>query len=164
VSRELQHAVGPKREKVQADLADLLAESRTAVAERRSKLPQLEFQPDLPVNERRADIAGLIAKNQVVIVCGETGSGKTTPLPKICLDLGLGARRLIGLTEYFAFYAAKKVPLGDNGQRPHQSLRQQTPDVVYRSAVGGGAIIVDKFGGAVEAAAVQLNYLKCPNR
>ena len=48
---------------------------------------------------------------------------------------------MIGLTEYFAFY---------NGQRPHQSLGQQTPDVVYRSAVGGGAIIVDKFGGAVE--------------
>jgi hypothetical protein len=41
---------------------------------------------------------------------------------------------LVGLTEYFAFY---------NGQRPHQSLGQQTPDVVYRSAVGGGAIIVD---------------------
>lgn len=53
----------------------------------------------------------------------------------------------IGLTEYFAFY---------NGQRPHQSLGQQTPDVVYRSAVGGGAIIVDKFGGAVEGTPVPL--------
>ncbi len=67
--------------------------------ERRSKLPRPEFQPDLPVNERRADIAELIAKNQVVIVCGETGSGKTTQLPKICLDLGLGARGLIGHTQ-----------------------------------------------------------------
>ena len=54
---------------------------------------------------------------------------------------------MIGLTEYFAFY---------NGQRPHQSLGQQTPDVVYRSAVGGGAIIVDKFGGAVEGTPVPL--------
>ncbi|MBK8890440.1 MAG: ATP-dependent RNA helicase HrpA [Dechloromonas sp.] len=99
LSRELQQAVGPKREKAQADLAALLAASRTAVAERRSKLPQPEFQPDLPVNERRGDIAGLIAKNQVVIVCGETGSGKTTQLPKICLDLGLGARGLIGHTQ-----------------------------------------------------------------
>ena len=92
LSRELQQAIGPKREKPQADLGALLAASRTAVAERRSKLPRPEFQPDLPVNERRGDIAELIANNQVVIVCGETGSGKTTQLPKICLDLGLGAR------------------------------------------------------------------------
>ena len=90
---------GPKREKAQADLAALLAASRTAVAERRGRLPKPEFQPDLPVNERRADIAELIAKHQVVIVCGETGSGKTTQLPKICLDLGLGARGLIGHTQ-----------------------------------------------------------------
>jgi len=54
---------------------------------------------------------------------------------------------LVGLTEYFAFY---------NGERPHQSLGQQTPDVVYRSALGGGAMIIDKFGGAVEASPVPL--------
>ncbi len=99
LSRELQQAAGPKRDKVQADLAALLMASRTATAERRGKLPKPEFQSDLPVNERRADIAELIAKNQVVIVCGETGSGKTTQLPKICLDLGIGARGLIGHTQ-----------------------------------------------------------------
>ena len=99
LSRELRQAAGPKREKAQADLADLLAASRAAVAERRSRLPEPEFQPDLPVNEWRSDIAELIAKNQVVIVCGETGSGKTTQLPKICLDLGIGARGLIGHTQ-----------------------------------------------------------------
>ena len=54
---------------------------------------------------------------------------------------------LVGLTEYFAFY---------NGERPHQSLRQKTPDVVYRSAIGGGAMIVDKFGGAMEEPPVPL--------
>ena len=47
----------------------------------------------------------------------------------------------LGLAEYFAFY---------NGERPHQSLGQKTPEVVYRTAVGGGAMILDKFGGAVE--------------
>ena len=99
LSRELQQAIGPKREKPQADLGALLAASRTAVAERRSKLPRPEFQPDLPVNERRGDIAELIANNQVVIVCGETGSGKTTQLPKICLDAGLGIRAKIGCTQ-----------------------------------------------------------------
>jgi len=53
----------------------------------------------------------------------------------------------IGLAEYFAFY---------NGERPHQSLGQQTPDVVYRTASGGGAKILDKFGGAVEESPVPL--------
>ena len=48
---------------------------------------------------------------------------------------------LLGLTEYFAFY---------NGERPHQSLENKTPDVVYRSAISGGAMIVDKFPRAVE--------------
>ena len=54
---------------------------------------------------------------------------------------------LVGLTEYFAFY---------NGERPHQSLGQKTPDVVYRSGVGGGALIVDRFGGAMEESPVPL--------
>ena len=99
IERELSRSTGEKRQKLQSELGELLARSRTAVAERRGKLPKPEFQPDLPVNERRADIAELIAKHQVVIVCGETGSGKTTQLPKICLDLGIGARGLIGHTQ-----------------------------------------------------------------
>ena len=99
LQRELLRASGEKQQKLQADLAALIERSRAAVQERRAKLPKPEFQADLPVNERRADIAELIAKNQVVIVCGETGSGKTTQLPKICLDLGIGARGLIGHTQ-----------------------------------------------------------------
>ena len=99
LQRELLRASGEKQQKLQADLAALIERSRAAVQERRAKLPKPEFQADLPVNERRADIAELIAKNQVVIVCGETGSGKTTQLPKICLDLGIGSRGLIGHTQ-----------------------------------------------------------------
>ena len=75
LQRELLRASGEKQQKLQADLAALIERSRAAVQERRAKLPKPEFQADLPVNERRADIAELIAKNQVVIVCGETGSG-----------------------------------------------------------------------------------------
>ena len=52
---------------------------------------------------------------------------------------------LLGLTEYFVFYAPKEVPLADNTQRTHQSLDYSTPDAVYRTASGGGASIVDKF-------------------
>ncbi len=99
LQRELPRSTGDKRQKFQADLEKLLAASQAAVAARRGKLPKPEFQPDLPVNERRDEIARLIADNQVVIVCGETGSGKTTQLPKICLDLGIGARGLIGHTQ-----------------------------------------------------------------
>ncbi len=54
---------------------------------------------------------------------------------------------MVGLAEYFAFY---------NGERPHQSLGQHTPAAVYRSAIGGGALIVDKFGGEVEETPVPL--------
>ena len=99
IQREFSRSTGEKKQKLQADLAALRAISLAGVAARRAKLPKPEFQSDLPVNERRADIAELIAKNQVVIVCGETGSGKTTQLPKICLDLAIGARGLIGHTQ-----------------------------------------------------------------
>ena len=54
---------------------------------------------------------------------------------------------MVGLSKYFAFY---------NGERPHQSLGNRTPDVVYRTGVGGGAMIVDKFGGAGEEPPVPL--------
>ena len=54
---------------------------------------------------------------------------------------------LVGLTKYFVFY---------NGERPHQSLGQTTPDIVHRTAVGGGAMIVDKFPRAVEGPPVPL--------
>src|ERR1043166_2994122 len=68
------------------------------VAQRRAALPRPEFPPELPVSARR-DIAGAIEQHQVMIVCGETGSGKTTQIPKICLSLGRGAGGLIGCTQ-----------------------------------------------------------------
>ncbi|HWK69730.1 MAG TPA: ATP-dependent RNA helicase HrpA [Burkholderiaceae bacterium] len=62
-------------------------------------LPPLLYPEELPVSARRADIAAAIRANQVVIVCGETGSGKTTQLPKICLELGRGRQKIIGHTQ-----------------------------------------------------------------
>ena len=83
-------------------LTELAAELQRS-AERRKRrlavLPRPEFQANLPVNERRADIARAIAEHQVVIVCGETGSGKTTQLPKICVDLNRGAAGMIACTQ-----------------------------------------------------------------
>jgi len=65
----------------------------------RAPLPSIAFPEELPVSARRDEIARAIEANQVVIVCGETGSGKTTQLPKICLALGRGRDRLIGHTQ-----------------------------------------------------------------
>jgi len=66
---------------------------------RQAALPKPEYLQDLPVNLRKDEIAAAISKHQVVIVCGETGSGKTTQLPKICLELGRGVSGLIGHTQ-----------------------------------------------------------------
>ncbi len=67
--------------------------------QRAQNLPKPQFPDELPVSERRADIAKAILENQVVIVAGETGSGKTTQLPKICLEVGRGVSGLIGCTQ-----------------------------------------------------------------
>jgi ATP-dependent helicase HrpA len=66
---------------------------------RRAARPAITYDEALPVNARRAEIAAAIEKHQVVVICGETGSGKTTQLPKICLELGRGLTGLIGHTQ-----------------------------------------------------------------
>lgn len=65
----------------------------------RNPLPPITYPEDLPVSGRRHEIAKALQENQVIIVSGETGSGKTTQLPKICLELGRGSRGLIGHTQ-----------------------------------------------------------------
>ncbi|MEO7031405.1 MAG: DEAD/DEAH box helicase, partial [Herbaspirillum sp.] len=62
-------------------------------------LPPITFPEELPVSMRRDEIAAALQAHQVIIVCGETGSGKTTQLPKICLQLGRGQTALIGHTQ-----------------------------------------------------------------
>ena len=79
-------------------LASRIERSVAARNKRLASIPPLTF-PDLPVTGKKDDIAKLIQENQVVIVCGETGSGKTTQLPKICLSLGRGAAGFIGHTQ-----------------------------------------------------------------
>ena len=75
------------------------AAAATRLPPPRHPLPPVSFPEELPVSARREEIAAALQANQVIIVSGETGSGKTTQLPKICLSLGRGERGLIGHTQ-----------------------------------------------------------------
>ena len=66
---------------------------------RQARLPEITLNQDLPVYEKRDEIKYAIQNNQVTIICGETGSGKTTQIPQICLELGRGVAGLIGHTQ-----------------------------------------------------------------
>jgi ATP-dependent RNA helicase HrpA len=66
---------------------------------RRASAPRPEFPPELPISAKRAEISAAVQAHPVVIVCGETGSGKTTQLPKICLEAGRGVAGIIGHTQ-----------------------------------------------------------------
>ncbi len=84
-------------EKLQ-QIAEQFTAAEALVATREAAVPTITY-PDLPVSDRRDEIAKAIAEHQVVVVAGETGSGKTTQLPKICLELGRGIRGTIGHTQ-----------------------------------------------------------------
>jgi ATP-dependent helicase HrpA len=97
LGRRLRQLRKPTPEQL-AKVAQQITAGEALVANRLAAVPAISY-PDLPVTERRSDIAAAIAANQVVIVAGETGSGKTTQLPKICLELGRGVRGTIGHTQ-----------------------------------------------------------------
>ncbi|MFT7640831.1 MAG: ATP-dependent helicase HrpA, partial [Pirellulaceae bacterium] len=82
-----------------AKLVEQLKSSVEIRQRRRDRLPKPTFDTELPVCQRREEIADAIRDNQVVILCGETGSGKSTQLPKICLTLGRGVDGIIGHTQ-----------------------------------------------------------------
>ncbi|MEV6692372.1 ATP-dependent RNA helicase HrpA [Micromonospora sp. NPDC051196] len=88
-----------RREPALAEIAAEVAAAEDRLERRRAALPKITFPAALPVSERKDDIATAIRDHQVVIVAGETGSGKTTQLPKICLELGRGISGLIGHTQ-----------------------------------------------------------------
>jgi ATP-dependent helicase HrpA len=67
--------------------------------ERRLKVPQISYPPDLPITLRKDEIVSAIRSHQMVVIAGETGSGKTTQIPKMCLEAGLGIEAKIGCTQ-----------------------------------------------------------------
>ncbi len=82
-----------------ARVAAAIDSAQARLERRKAAVPALVYPEALPVSQRRDEIASAIRDHQVVIVAGETGSGKTTQLPKICLELGRGVRGMIGHTQ-----------------------------------------------------------------
>lgn len=100
--RRLASELGKQAQPAESDVAvfsKLLQDSSQRYLQRLAHRPQPTFSADLPVIDRRDEIAKAIEAHQVIILCGETGSGKTTQLPQICLEAGRGIAGLIGHTQ-----------------------------------------------------------------
>ena len=91
---------------------------------RQKNIPKPKFENDLPVIDRREEIAKAINDNQVIILSGETGSGKTTQLPKICLELGRGVAGLIGHTQ------PRRIAARTVATRIAEELKSELGDIV----------------------------------
>ncbi|WP_431605696.1 ATP-dependent RNA helicase HrpA [Amycolatopsis melonis] len=87
------------RDAVLQQIAADIDAAELRVQARRASVPKIDYPEELPVSKLKDEIAAAIERHQVVIVAGETGSGKTTQLPKICLELGRGIRGQIGHTQ-----------------------------------------------------------------
>ncbi len=81
------------------EMAQEIEQAAGKVVLREASRPVIDYPENLPVSQKKQDILNAVRDNQVVIVAGETGSGKTTQLPKICMELGRGIKGLIGHTQ-----------------------------------------------------------------
>ena len=99
--RSIEHAKDAKKpfDRKLAQLTSDVARSVALRQRRAESVPKCDFELDLPILAHREEIGAAINENQVVVICGETGSGKSTQLPKICLDIGRGIDGFIGHTQ-----------------------------------------------------------------
>ncbi|MFF4020258.1 ATP-dependent RNA helicase HrpA [Streptomyces sp. NPDC001843] len=138
-----------------AVLAEIEAEVGKAEArmhERRSHVPAVTYPEQLPVSQKKDEIAAAIRDHQVVIVAGETGSGKTTQIPKICLELGRGVRGMIGHTQprrIAARTVAERVaeelntPLGEAVGWKVRFTDQVNPDATFVKLMTDGILLAE---------------------
>jgi ATP-dependent helicase HrpA len=138
-----------------AVLAEIEAEATRAEArmsERRAKVPEVTYPEQLPVSQKKDEIAAAIRDHQVVIVAGETGSGKTTQIPKICLELGRGVRGMIGHTQprrIAARTVAERVadelrtPLGEAVGWKVRFTDQVNPDATFVKLMTDGILLAE---------------------
>ncbi len=97
--REARELEGAARSAAFAKVEADVEAKEAALAARAAGVPKIVYPEELPVSQRKDDILEAIRDHQVVIIAGETGSGKTTQIPKICLELGRGVRGMIGHTQ-----------------------------------------------------------------
>ena len=86
----------------ESQLERLISDAKRSIAlrhRRHERLPQVEYPPALPITAKKSEIVAAIKNNQVVVIAGETGSGKTTQIPKMCLEAGLGIEGKVGCTQ-----------------------------------------------------------------
>ncbi|MET9777434.1 ATP-dependent RNA helicase HrpA [Streptomyces sp. NPDC006367] len=138
-----------------AVLAEIEAEADKAeqrIAERRARVPAVSYPEQLPVSQKKDEIAAAIRDHQVVIVAGETGSGKTTQIPKICVELGRGVRGMIGHTQprrIAARTVAERVadeldtPLGEAVGWKVRFTDQVNPDATFIKLMTDGILLAE---------------------
>lgn len=121
------------------------------IAARRSRLPRIVYPPGLPILKRKEDIIDAIRKHPVVVITGETGSGKTTQLPKMCLEAGRGLAGMIGCTQprrIAATTVARRIAeeMGENlGRSVGYKIRfdDQTPRDAFVKIMTDGILLME---------------------
>ncbi len=144
-----------KPEARQSVLDEIAAEAGKAagrLAARAARLPALSYPEELPVSQKKDEILEAIRDHQVVIVAGETGSGKTTQLPKICMELGRGVRGMIGHTQPRRIAARTvaervadelKTPLGETVGWKVRFTDQVNPESTYLKLMTDGILLAE---------------------
>ncbi|WP_329039393.1 ATP-dependent RNA helicase HrpA [Streptomyces sp. NBC_00178] len=144
-----------KPEARQSVLDEIAAEAGKAagrLAARAARLPALSYPDELPVSQKKDEILEAIRDHQVVIVAGETGSGKTTQIPKICMELGRGVRGMIGHTQPRRIAARTvaervadelKTPLGETVGWKVRFTDQVNPESTYLKLMTDGILLAE---------------------
>jgi ATP-dependent helicase HrpA len=140
------------RAAVLAEIEGEVARAEERMAARRARVPEVTYPEQLPVSQKKDEIAEAIRDHQVVIVAGETGSGKTTQIPKICLELGRGVRGMIGHTQprrIAARTVAERVadelrtPLGEAVGWKVRFTDQVNPDATFIKLMTDGILLAE---------------------
>lgn len=140
------------RAAVVAEIETEIDRAAQRMAERRSRVPAVTYPEQLPVSQKKDAIADAIRENQVVIVAGETGSGKTTQIPKICMELGRGVRGMIGHTQPRRIAARTvaervaeelKTPLGEAVGWKVRFTDQVNPDATFVKLMTDGILLAE---------------------
>ncbi|MFC9290455.1 ATP-dependent RNA helicase HrpA [Streptomyces sp. NPDC057052] len=140
------------RAAVLAEIEAEVASAEERMGARRTRLPAVTYPEQLPVSQKKDVIAEAIRDHQVVIVAGETGSGKTTQIPKICLELGRGVRGMIGHTQprrIAARTVAERVaeelrsPLGEAVGWKVRFTDQVNPDATFVKLMTDGILLAE---------------------